>query len=365
VDDIFDDNINIPLSLERTSCVYINKPTRFVPSGSHDEYPVTLTKSICEPNALTVRFGFTDQVKKWGNNFDPYYYTQGGIEGMDCNERGISFTVPQWTGDGGHVNKIREVLHLSKNKSTFGCALHNSHRCDDNYGMGMEPLMTIGPWDWKNKFNNINSDDNAKKLNVPQLVVAGNILAYKSHFQAVNYSLSHHCETDEERLWDDFEGRLVSYTGESGGNHNAVAITDWKSGHMQHALSTVKLCTVREDVNWAGIVAGLTADKDATEIHIHREISHFQPYHGNRQTIEVVDRGDCMVYMVIPLAEEIPVDHVMLSGKYQKYVNAVLQTDEVIINCNPDYSFTITEHSDSLLARVALLEQIVATLTAS
>ena len=52
-------------------------------------------------------------------------------------------------------------------------------------------------------------------------------------------------------------------------------------------------------------------------------MSHFQPYHGNRQTIEVVDRGDCMVYMVVPLSSEIPVDHVLLSGKYIKYVNAV------------------------------------------
>ena len=56
------------------------------------------------------------------------------------------------------------------------------------------------------------------------MVVAGNVLAYKSHFQAVNYTLSHHCESDEERVWGDFAGRLVSYTGESGGNHNGVPI---------------------------------------------------------------------------------------------------------------------------------------------
>ena len=70
VDDIFDININVPTALERTSCVCINKPTRFVPSGSHDEFPVPYTKSICEPNALTVRFGFTDQDKRWGHGFD-------------------------------------------------------------------------------------------------------------------------------------------------------------------------------------------------------------------------------------------------------------------------------------------------------
>ena len=101
---------------------------------------------------------------------------------MDCNERGISFTVPVWSGDGGIVSNIREVLHLSKNKSTFGCALHNCYRGLDKFGMAHEPLVTIGDWNWKDMINNTNENDNSKRLNVPQLVVAGNVLAYKGNF---------------------------------------------------------------------------------------------------------------------------------------------------------------------------------------
>lgn len=42
IDDVFDDHITTTHKLERTSCVYINKPDRFVdaPIGD-DEYPVS------------------------------------------------------------------------------------------------------------------------------------------------------------------------------------------------------------------------------------------------------------------------------------------------------------------------------------
>lgn len=82
-----------------------------------------------------MRFGFNDEAKVWGTNHDLAFYTES--RGMDCNERGISFTVPLWTGNAGSVVKIREVLHLSKKKSTFGCALHNCYRTTDQFGADM------------------------------------------------------------------------------------------------------------------------------------------------------------------------------------------------------------------------------------
>jgi len=46
----------------------------------------------------------------------------------------------------------------------------------------------------------------------------------------------------------------------------------------------------------------------------------------------------------------------VLSGSYQKYVNGVLQPTGVVINCNADYSFTWTEKTPSVEARIAALE---------
>ena len=47
-------------------------------------------------------------------------------------------------------------------------------------------------------------------------------------------------------------------------------------------------------------------------------LTHFTKYHGLRDTIEVADRGDNLVWVVQPLNSEIPVNPHMLSGKYQK-----------------------------------------------
>ena len=39
---------------------------------------------------------------------------------------------------------------------------------------------------------------------------------------SINYTLSHHVETDEERVWDDFRGRILSWTGLPGGNDDGT-----------------------------------------------------------------------------------------------------------------------------------------------
>ena len=99
--------------------------------------------------------------------------------------------------------------------------------------------MTIAPFDWEWMY----ATDNHNYLDVMRLAVVGQIGAWHSDIHSINYTLSHHCETDEVRVWNDFQGRLVSYTGECGGNDHGVDLTDWKHGIGNHALSKIELCT--------------------------------------------------------------------------------------------------------------------------
>ena len=70
-----------------------------------------------------------------------------------------------------------------------------------------------------------------------------------------------------------------------------------------------------------------------------------------------------MVWLVIPLGSEIPVDAAMLSGSNDKSVNAVPTGDKVIINVNPDLSFTVTESIASIMEALAALQAQVDELT--
>ena len=70
-----------------------------------------------------------------------------------------------------------------------------------------------------------------------------------------------------------------------------------------------------------------------------------------------------MVWLVIPLSTEIPVDAAMLSGSYDKSVNAVPTGDKVIINVNPDLSFTVTESIASIMEALAALQAQIDELT--
>ena len=213
----------------------------------------------------------------------------------------------------------------------------------------------MAPFDWK-----VRKGQNDKSyLDTARLTVMGNIQAWKSGIHTLNYTLQHHCETDEERDWNGFTGRLVSYTGNPGGNDHGTQILDWKHGIMNHALSTVTLSTVQEDANWAGVCQGLTAAKDDTEIYIDGAVQCFSDYHGARQTIACADRGDAMCWIVLPLNSEIPANPHMLSGKYGKSVNAVSVNDEVIIHVNDDFSFTITEHTSSIVDAIQALQASV------
>ncbi len=57
-----------------------------------------------------------------------------------------------------------------------------------------------------------------------------------------------------------------------------------------------------------------------------------------------------MVWIVLPLNSEIPVNADMLSGSYDKSVNGVGTGDKIVLSVNNDFSFTVTESVASILA---------------
>ena len=172
------------------------------------------------------------------------------------------------------MDGIIETLHLGRDLSTIGCSLFNAHYNHDD----MFSLLTVAPWDWKLKMGL----NDKSYLNNVRFSVVGNIAAWKSSIHSINYTLSHHCETDEERDWDNFKGRLLSWTGLPGGNDNGTSLADWKHGLHNHGLAKVELLHAQEDVNWAGVCQGVTAEKNAEEIVLKKEIHCFQKYHGER-----------------------------------------------------------------------------------
>ena len=103
----------------------------------------------------------------------------------------------------------------------------------------------------------------------------------------------------------------------------------------------------------------MTAEAGDDRIEFKNHVTHWTKYHGERQTIEVADRGDGLVWCVLPLNSEIPVNPHMLSGKYQKQVDGIAVADEVIMTVQDDFSFTITEHTSSTIQALEALQASV------
>ena len=113
--------------------------------------------------------------------------------------------------------------------------MENETEYDKN---GDDAQVTIGPWNWEWMMTN----DQTQLLNKMQLAVIGNIACWHQNINKINYTMSHHCETDEQRDWEQLKGRLVQWTGQPGGNFHGTSVSNWKHGDYQHALSKVALC---------------------------------------------------------------------------------------------------------------------------
>ena len=70
-----------------------------------------------------------------------------------------------------------------------------------------------------------------------------------------------------------------------------------------------------------------------------------------------------MVWIVLPLNSEIPINADMLSGSYDASINGVSTGEKVVISVNNDFSFTVTESIDSILTQLAALQAQVDLLT--
>ena len=83
-------------------------------------------------------------------------------------------------------------------------------------------LVTVAPFDWKLEYGTgKNLSTSAKNyLKRTRFSVMGSIQCWGGNVNSISYTLSHHCETDEDRDWDAFKGRLLSFTGEPGGNNH-------------------------------------------------------------------------------------------------------------------------------------------------
>ena len=79
---------------ERPSCLSINVPTEFDNRrGKPASAPVDEMFNWANPDALTIRFGYTDQLMAFGASADPLEYPVGQ-NAKQATERGISFRKP-------------------------------------------------------------------------------------------------------------------------------------------------------------------------------------------------------------------------------------------------------------------------------
>ena len=187
---------------ERSAMTTVNLPQRFMWATDNDmPYPAS-TAALAEPDGMAFRFGYTGLETKRGYKVDEDVP-------LHSSERGISFRKPVFDNTAAHeVESIVETMHLGRDKQTFGCSLQNA-----SYHDGSFCQMTVAPSDWKIKLAANDKDD----LNKAQLGVVGNILCWNKNINKINYTLSHHCETDTERDWNLLAGRLTSWTGQPGG----------------------------------------------------------------------------------------------------------------------------------------------------
>lgn len=125
----------------------------------------------------------------------------------------------------------------------------------------------------------------------------------------------------------------------------------------------MQLCTGHNSKAVAGVLHNVAASLGDTEFVIHGHTGDTEHvYHGERPLLRVASAGDHLIWCVKGSAEIHPE---LLSGKYEKFVNGVAEPEPVYLQCNHDLSFTLSEDVPSILDKIAELEAIIATLTAS
>jgi hypothetical protein len=201
--------------------------------------------------------------------------------------------------------------------------------------------------------------------NAYRLCVRGKLICKASNTGYTNYTLFHCVEQEGSVDAGQLENRVFEWTGipRVQDPETGAAVGNWKDLHSGHALSSVQLCTGHNSKAVAGVLHNVAAAQGDTTFLIHgAHGDNEHEYHGERPLLRVASSGDHLVWCVKGSAELHPE---LLSGRYEKFVNGVAQAEPVFLQCNHDLSFTLSENVPSILAKIAELEAIIATLTAS
>ena len=138
-----------------------------------------------------------------------------------------------------------------------------------------------------------------------------------------SFTLFHHAEL-EEGSPTGLAGRLYEWTGIPRLIHptTGAPVSDWKTLHHAHSLSSVKLAESGNSQRIAGILHDIAAEKNDDEFNIHGHVETRHKYHGERELLRIAASGDHLCWCVQGGHE---FSGTMLSGLWTHYENGVDQ----------------------------------------
>ena len=188
-----------------------------------------------------------------------------------------------------------------------------------------------------------------------QLCVRGKIVSAGIENSGYSsFTLFHHAEL-EEGSPAGLEGRLYEWTGipRLSDPQTGAPVSDWKTLHHAHALSSVKLAESGNSQRIAGVLHNVAAQKEDDEFNIHAphgETRH--KYHGERELLRIAASGDHLCWCLEGGHE---FSGQMLSGLWTHYENGV-ELGQVLMNVNSDMSFSIVD-DEGLHSKINALEE--------
>ena len=136
-----------------------------------------------------------------------------------------------------------------------------------------------------------------------------------------SFTLFHHAEL-EAGSPTGLASRLYEWTGIPRLTHptTGAPVSDWKTLHHAHSLSSVKLAESGNSQRIAGILHDIAAEKNDDEFNIHGHVETRHKYHGDRELLRIAAAGDHLCWCVQGGHE---FSGTMLSGLWTHYENGV------------------------------------------
>ena len=114
--------------------------------AQNTDFPPNIVNSnavhVAEPDPMCFKFGYSSTVTGYGEHADQ-------VNLQNSTQRGLVFKRPRFRDD-NVVECITEVMHLGRDRQTFGC------RLDYAFARSANEIaqVTIAPWDWQHAYNN-------------------------------------------------------------------------------------------------------------------------------------------------------------------------------------------------------------------